>query len=124
MEDTVGCRGDPSGRRNTAGSWRTAGRRVGTSWDVRRGAIGVVEYRIIGSRTSDRCASDHSPSTLSARQGQHTVLFGTGSVRRFIIRSFLWFQSVPQALASLASRTAIEGRALHDNILAICNHEL
>ena len=29
MGDTVGCRGAPSGRRNTAGSWGAAGGRVG-----------------------------------------------------------------------------------------------
>jgi len=109
MKDTVGCRGDPSGRRNTAGSWERRVDRLGelgcsergTEWwsmgkSPVEGAVKslvesaeVVRRGRIGSRTSDRCASTYSPSALSARQGQHTVLFGTGSVRRFIIRSFL-----------------------------------
>src|SRR5258706_7395423 len=117
MEDTMGCRGDPSGRRNTAGSWERRVDRLGelgcsgrgTEWlsigkSPVEGAVKslvksaeVVHRGRIRSRTSDSCASAYSRSTLSARQGQHTVLFGTGSVRRFIIRSFSWLQSVPQA---------------------------
>jgi len=40
----VGCRGDPSSRRNTAGSWGVAGGRVGRAWMFGEGH-GMVEYR-------------------------------------------------------------------------------
>ena len=110
----MGCRGDPSGRQNTAGSWERRVDRLGELGCSERGtewlSIGkspvegavkslvksteVVHRGRIRSRTSDRCASVYSPSALSARHGQHTISFGIRGVLQFIVRSFTWYQSV------------------------------
>jgi len=105
----VGCRAVASCRRNTAGSWERRVERLGELGCFGEGH-GMVEYRKslvqsasevvhrgrIRSRTSDRCASYHSPPALSRRQGQHTILFGFIGVRQFIIRSFYAIPVRPQ----------------------------
>jgi len=97
MENTVELQGD----------WRAVGRQVGRARMfgeghgmveyrkvARRGCSEVVRRERIGSRTSDRCASEYSPSALSARQAQHTILFDLGGVRQFIFLSvFLDFDT-------------------------------
>ena len=59
------------------------------------GSIDVSEaarQERIGSRTLDGCASEYSPSGLSARQGRHTILFKFGGVRLYIALRFPRYQ--------------------------------
>ena len=63
----LGCRGVASSRRNTAGSWRAAGRQVGTARMFREGH-GMVEY----------CIGSHSlrAHRMSSLEGASEVVCG------------------------------------------------